>query len=101
MEILRDLQTVQGAVSTLVFRDTGRLVVHKLSSLLSQSSVQELLRDFVGSESAGICVLVANMQETSSKTINHIHVIIEEEELRTKAGQCKVFVLLLHFPPAQ
>lgn len=88
-------------MATLIFEQTDKLVVHKLSSLLSQSSVQELLEDFVGSETAQVCLLVANMQETSPKTINHIRVMIEEAELRARAQQCKLFVLLLHFPPAQ
>jgi hypothetical protein len=85
----------------LVFEETGKLMVHKLSILVSQSSIQELLRDFVSSDAAEVCVLLANMQETTSKTINHIRVMIEEAELRTPAERCKVFVLLLHFPPAQ
>ena len=76
-------------------------MVHKLSNLLSQSSVQELFREFISSEEAEVCVLLANMQETSCKTINHIRVMIEEAELRTREQHCKMFVLLLHFPPAQ
>lgn len=93
--------TVETTVANLVFEKTDKLVVHKLSNLLSQSSVQELLMEFVSSEEAEVCVLLANMQETSCKTVNHIRVMIEEAELRTREQLCKVFVLLLHFPPAQ
>ena len=88
-------------MANLVFEDTDKLVIHKLSSLLSQSSVQELLRDFVVSETAEVCLLLANMQETSLKTINHIRLMMEEAELlRAHKQSTKVFVLLLHFPPA-
>ena len=87
----------------LVFQDTDKLMVQKLSSLLSQSSVQEMLRDYVCSETAEVLLLVANMQDTSIKTINHIRIMIEEAELQAPQRQNqppKLFVLLLHFPPA-
>lgn len=85
----------------LIFEEAEKLTLRKLSSLQSQNSVQELLRDFVDSDLAEVCVLLANMQETTCKTVNHIRVMIEEAELRTPAQHVKVFVLLLHFPPAQ
>ena len=87
----------------LVFEDTDKLMVQKLSSLLSQNSVQEMLRDYVCSETAEVLLLVANMQDTSIKTINHIRIMIEEAELQAPQRQNqppKLFVLLLHFPPA-
>ena len=87
----------------LVFKDTDKLMVQKLSSLLSRSSVQEMLRDYVCSENAEVLLLVANMQDTSIKTINHIRIMIEEAELQAPQRQnqpLKLFVLLLHFPPA-
>ena len=99
-EIQQSLNPVN-KVRNLVFEDTDKLIMCKLSSLQSQSSVQELLRDFVSSETAEVCVLLADMQETTQKTINHIRVMIEEAELTTSAQHWKVFVLLLHFPPAQ
>lgn len=79
---------------------SDKLIVHKLSSLLSQSSVKKLLNKFISSKDAEVCLLLANMQETSPKIINHIRLMIEEEELKSQ-GQCKIFVLLLHFPPAK
>ena len=83
-----------------VFKETDKLIMHKLSNLLSQSSVEELLKDFVSSDTAEVCVLLANMQETERKTLNHVRVMIEEAEL-APAQRCKMFVLLLHFPPNQ
>jgi len=87
----------------LVFEETDKLMVHKLSTLLSQTSVQELLMNFVYSDTAEVLLLAANMQDTSIKTINHIRVMIEEAELQGSQRQNqppKLFVLLLHFPPA-
>lgn len=87
-------------VADYIFQETDKLIMHKLSNLPSQSSVEELLRDFVSSDTAEVCILVANMQETECKMINHVRVMIEEAEL-TPAQRCKIFVLLLHFPPNQ
>lgn len=92
---------VTKVVANLVFGETDKVILCKLSSLLSQSSVEELLVDFASSDAEEVCVLLANMQETTPKTINHIRVMIEEAELKIPAQHCKVFVLLLHFPPAQ
>lgn len=89
------------SVRNLVLEETDKLIMRKLSSLQSQSSVQELLRTFVRSDTAEVFVLLANMQETTCKTINHVRVMFEEVELTPAAQHCKMFVLLLHFPPAQ
>ena len=88
-------------VTNLVFEAADKVMVHKLSNLLSQNSVQELLNHFFSSSTAEVCVLLANMQVTTRKMINHIRVMIEEAELKRPAKICKVFVLLLHFTPAQ
>ena len=97
------MAVIEANMKEFVFEDTDKLVVHKLSGLLSQSSVQELLRDFVNSEKTEVLLLLANMQDTSTKTINHIRIMIEETELQSPQLQehpAKLFVLLLHFPSA-
>ena len=92
----------QDVVSNLVFEETVKLNIYKLSSLQSQTAVQQTLADFVASDTAEVCLLLANMQETTPKTINHVRVMMEEAELQLSDAQCcKMFVLLLHFPPAQ
>ena len=40
------------------------------------------------------------MQETSRQVVNHLRIMIEEVELLS-TQQAKLFVMLLHFPPAQ
>lgn len=91
----------QESARKLVFQETVKLKIHKLSSLQSQTSVHEKLADFVNSDTAEVCVLIANMQETTPKTINHVRVMIEEAELQAPDQCCKLFVLLLHFSPVQ
>ena len=85
----------------IVFEQHDKIVMQKLSSLPTQSSVEEFLNKFVSSEVAEVCLLLANMEETSLRTINHIRVMIEEAEVVLHNQQCKLFVVLLHFPPTQ
>jgi len=47
-----------------------------------------------------VCLLVVNMQETSHQVVNHLRIMIEEAELLS-TQLAKLFVMLLHFPPAQ
>ncbi len=75
-------------------------MIYKLSPLHSQNLVRDVLNDFVSSDTAEVFVLLANMQETSKKIINHIRIMIEEAELEAP-DRVKVFVLLVHFSPTQ
>ena len=63
--------------------------------------LQDLLNNFIVSTTAEVCLLVVNTQETSKEVINHVRIMIEETETTAAKSQTKVFVLLLHFPPAQ
>ena len=92
---------IQQNLKDYVFDDPSTLVVCKLSSVLSQSAVQDLLKKFIRSDTAKICLLVANMQETSQQIVNHIRIMVEEKESQIPHQQGKLFVFLLHFPPAQ
>ena len=47
-----------------------------------------------------VCLLVVNMQETSRQVVNHLRIMIEEAEILS-TQKAKLFVILLHFPPAQ
>ena len=78
-------------------------MVCKLSNIPSQSHVLELLRSFVHSDEAEVLVLVVNMQEIQKQVINHIRIMIEEEEalLLKENRKQKLFLLLLHFPPSK
>lgn len=98
----QDSIKVNQRLADLVYPYPARLMVCKLSSVLSQGNIQELLRSFFRSEAAQVLLLVANMQETSKGVVNHIRIMIEEAE--TSLGnndQNKLTVLLLHFPPAK
>ena len=91
----------QDVLKDFVFVETDKLMVYKLSSILSQTTVQDLLKQFLQSKTAEVCLLVVNMQETSKEIVNHVRIMIEETEEHVIKKMKKLFVLLLHFPPAQ
>ena len=84
----------------IVFGKVDKLMVCKLSFVISQTTIQELIKEFLNSEKAKVFLLVINMQETSKEIVNHIRIMIEEAEALSKQ-KLKLFVVLLHFPPAQ
>ncbi len=84
-----------------VFLETNKLVMYKLSSILSQTTIQDYIRNFLDSETAEVCLLVVNMHETTKETVNHVRIIIEEAETLSTRQTTKMFAVLLHFPPSQ
>ena len=92
-------QDSKDLLNKFVFEETEKLVVCKLTSMVLQSAVEELLRSFILSDKK-VCIIIANMQETSQRIINHVRIMIEEAEVLVSDRQ-KLFILLLHFPPAQ
>ena len=99
-DVQTKLEDIQKTLKDLVFEKTEQLVVCKLSSVISQTAVQELLKGFIHSDKTNVCVIVANMQETSRQIVNHLRIMIEETEALAPQQQ-KLFIFLLHFPPAQ
>ena len=94
----------------LVTSDVAALTFQKLSSFTSFTTINELLKSFSSSASKQVLVISINMQETSMDVVNHLRVMIEETETKTKslssgdggkAAQRKLFVLVLHFPSSR
>ena len=87
-------------LSSQVYNHVPELVVCKLESVHSQRSVKEMLKEFKWSEKQ-VILLLANMQEVSKSAVNHLRVMIEEEEATAgESPRPKLFLRLLHFPPA-
>ena len=86
-----------------LFHEVSQLVVCKVEGSQSQRSVRRMLIDFWGS-AKDVMFLLVNMQEVSRNTVNHLRVIIEEEEATVtatlKPKKPKLVLLLLHSPPA-
>ena len=83
-----------------LFHEVSQLLVCKVEGSQSQRSVRRMLKDFWGSVK-DVMFLLVNMQEVSRNTVNHLRVMIEEEEAAvTTTVKPKLFLVLLHFPPA-
>ena len=82
-----------------VTSNTHSLMLCKVSSQHTQSKLEKLLEDFIKSDCC-LLFLIASMQDVTKKMVNHLRVIVEEAESQIKNTCNKLFVLLLHFPPA-
>lgn len=90
---------LEQVVKEMVFSDPTCVVVYKLSTVTTFTLVNELLRSFASSESQQVMLFVLNMQEASTKLVNHLRIMIEEVESLALSNACsKVYAMLLHFP---
>ena len=80
-----------------LFNNLDQLTLCKVNCGHSQSQLEKLLQRFTKSRST-LLVLIVNMQELSTKMINHLRIMIEEAEKESTHGKRKLFILLLHFP---
>ena len=76
-------------------------MTYKLSSVFSQTTIENLIQNFMDSNQLEVCLIVINLQETSKEFVNHLRIMIEEAEFPTMRQTTKLFIVLLHFPPAQ
>ena len=82
-----------------IFPDTEKLQIFKITSLTTQEKLSLQIKGFNKKTYEEVLVLVANVEDVSLNTINHIRIMIEEFEVTQPASVPKLFVLLLHFPP--
>ena len=93
--------------------DVGKLVLCKLSSRHSQTNLEDILKSFATSSNRKVLIFIVdagtNIYQESPTTkhrklkenINHLRMMIAEAEVRYSSKQAKVFVVLIHFPPAR
>ena len=86
-------------IENLIFDSPDQVTVLKLQTSHSQSAVSSTLEKFIESEDQKIMVIPVNMKELSRQIVNELRIMIEEAE-NVHAAQDKLFVILLHFPPA-
>ena len=83
-----------------VFPDAKKLTVFKITSFTTHKSITELVKGFVAPVHVQeVLLLVANIEDVPINAINHIRIIIEENETIEKLKFPKLIVLLMHFPP--
>ena len=94
-------KSYETCLENYLFCEVSQLVVCKVEGSQSQRSVRRMLIDFMGTAKE-VMFMVANMQEVSKNTVNHLRVIIEEEEAVVNSSESlkpKLLLVLLHFPP--
>ena len=94
-----------------VWNDFTKLMVCKLSSKHSQSSLENLINTFIQSEREIVIFIIdtgthhqpsLEQRKKMKENINHLRMMIEEAEtLSSSSSIKKMFVLLVHFPPAE
>ena len=87
-------------VKVLFHDDPRRTVICKVTTSLSQSYIEKLIKDFLTSSVSQVMIFTAafhGAQPRMKKIINHIRIMIEEEE--KGSHQPKLFVVLIHFLP--
>lgn len=84
----------------LVFSDTEKLVVQKLSTMTTFTNVSDLLKSFAEHPTQKTVLVIVNMQETTRDVVNHLRIMIEEAESQS-VDKKKLYTLLLHFPSSK
>ena len=106
------LQQIQeDIIQQYIIDDVESLVLCKLSSRHSQTNLEDIINSFTKSKYKVLMFIVdagTNFYQQSPKersrmkeNISHLRMMIEEAELHSSSDQLKVFVVLIHFPPAR
>lgn len=82
-----------------IWDDQSKFMFLKLSTAHSQEILQEKIKCFLESN-CHVFVIVINSQQIHKRMINHLRIMIEDEE-RCKGNCQKIFVLLFQIPPQQ
>lgn len=105
-------QTQEDFLKQYLSDDIDALVLCKLSSRHSQTNLEDILKSFsVSDRKVLIFVVDAGTtfyqqsptieQKKLKENISHLRMMIEEAEARYSSGKAKIFVVLIHFPPAR
>ena len=86
-------------IKSLLFDSPDQVNVLKLQTLHSQNAVSSAVDKFIKSDVQKIMVIPVNMKEISQQIVNELRIMIEEAE-NIHSAHDKLFVILLHFPPA-
>ena len=82
-----------------IWDDQSKFMFLKLSTAHSQEILQDKIKCFLDSN-CDVFIIVINSQHIHKKMINHLRIMIEDEE-RCKGNCQKIFVLLFQIPPQQ
>ena len=89
----------ENTLRTLVLDDVSKLKLLKLSRHLLEEELEENIAQFLENQDHTVFVFDANMHHVTLRMINHIRILLEQQENATISRE-KLFVILLHFPPS-
>ena len=89
----------ENALCTLVFDDISKLKLLKLSRNLLEEELQENIKQFFKDQHHAIFVFIANMHHVTLTMINHVRILLDQQE-NTMRSTKKLIIILLHFPPS-
>ena len=88
--------------------DVESFVLCKLSSRHSQTNLEDIIKNFTASSHKVLMFIVdagTNIYQQEVKrlkeNISHLRMMIEEAEVHSSSDHAKVYVMLIHFPPAR
>ena len=87
----------ENTLRTLVLDDVSKLKLLKLSRYLLEEELEENIEEFLENKHRTVFVFDANMHHVTLRMINHIRILLEQQENTTLSRE-KLFVILLHFP---
>lgn len=82
-----------------IWHDQSKFMFLKLSTAHSQEILQEKVKRFLESN-CDVFIIVINSQQIHKRMVNHLRIMIEDEE-RCKGNCQKMFVLLFQIAPQQ
>lgn len=105
-------QTQEDFLKQYLCDDIGALMLCKLSSRHSQTYLEDILKSFTLSDRKVLIFIVDTgttfyqqsptiEQKKLKENISHLRMMIEEAEARYLSDLFKIFVILIHFPPAR
>lgn len=95
---LKHSQTSVESPCELIYPRENALTLHKLSAAITKRQLDDILRGFFQAEDKEVLVVSVSMQDTSTKAINHLRILVEEAERHINYRGTKLVAILLHFP---
>ena len=85
-------------IKSCIFAHADRVCLFSLRYFPTQEHFIQELKNFIDSDKLTVMVLIVNVQLISTRKINFVRHMIEQEERLSKKS-CKFFVLILHYSP--
>ena len=90
----------QAQLKELMYSNVEELMILTITTTLPESKIKKQLNLFASRENLKVLLVMCNMRDISKTMINHLRILIEQQEDSSQSKR-KLYVLLLHFPPTR